>query len=355
MPSTNGARPVRDSLRAEFEFRMAQDAFSERRIEECLARFQRAEAFGYDPDACAACRWYCWMLLGRFEDAWQESDALVAGGKHDPHRFWDRKPFTGKRLMIRCLHGFGDAIQFLRYTPLIRREASRVIVQTHPQLVRLFRGIPSADEVTTWEGDAAEPEWDQQIEVMELAHVFRATLDNIPRETPYLWVDREYLTRSRQALGEKRHTRVGLLWQSGGWDLARDVPFAQLRPVLAASCVEFYSFQRGTGRRDLGTHPFAAGVRDISGDSPDVARFAADLMNMDLLITVDTMAAHLAGALGRPVWLLLPFAADWRWMLNRCDSPWYPTMRLFRQRRPNDWTEPVNEIARELAALAKLR
>jgi hypothetical protein len=346
---------MRGFSRGEEVFLRAEDALSSRRIPECLALLERAEALKYDADACAGCRWYCWMLLGRFEEAWRESNAIAARGKPDPHRLWDGKPFSRRQVIIRCLHGFGDAIQFLRYAPVIRREASRVIVQTHPQLVQLLRGITSVDEVVTWNGVTAAPAWDQQIEVMELARAFRATPDNVPRDVPYLSVAGEHLARSRRMLGPNRHPRVGLMWEGGEWDTARNIPFPDLRPILATNGVEFFSFQRGGGRSDLPKHRFASHVRDFSGDSPEVTYFAADLANMDLLITVDTMAAHLAGALARPVWLLLPFAADWRWMLDRCDSPWYPTMRLYRQARPGDWSQPIAEIAQSLAEFAHSR
>jgi len=193
-------------------------------------------------------------------------------------------------------------------------------------------------------------DWDQQIEVMELPRAFRTTLTNVPAETPYLWIEPRYLAGSRRALGPWRKPRVGLLWEGGDWNPERNVPFAALRPLLDTHGVEFFSFQRGAGRERLASSRYAKHVRDLSGDSPNVAYFAADIVNMDLLITVDTMAAHLAGALAKPVWVLLPYEADWRWMLDRRDSPWYPTMRLFRQRIRHDWHWPVEQIGRELAA-----
>src|SRR4051812_3113750 len=116
-------------------FRQAQCALSARRIPECLQLLQTAEQLGYSLDECAACRWTCWMLMGHFEEAWRESDAIAARNGPDPNRLWDGLPFTGKRVVIRCLHGYGDAIQFLRYSRLVRREATSVTVQTHPQLV----------------------------------------------------------------------------------------------------------------------------------------------------------------------------------------------------------------------------
>ncbi len=327
------------------EFRLAQDAFANRRIPECLALLNRVEELGYSLDQCDAWRWNCWMLLGRFEEAWRVSGRIIQRGCFDPNRLWDGQPFANKRVIIRCLHGFGDAIQFLRYARLMRRSAATITAQTHPQLVGLLRGIPFLDRVITW-GEVSE--WDQQIEVMELPRAFRTTIDTVPARVPYLFADRQNRLRSVAAMDRSANPRVGLLWEGGDWNPARNVPLREFLQVLAVPGVEFYSFQRGGGRDELISLDRDGRIHDLSGDSPDVSIFAADLTNMDLLITVDTMAAHLAGALGKPVWVLLPYQADWRWMLDRCDSPWYPTMRLFRQTAPGDWRRPIARAAAEL-------
>src|SRR5215211_7589768 len=145
---------------------VAQEYLDQRRVPEALNAFDQAERLGADCCECSSGRWTCWMLLGCFERAWQESEKILAQGGFDPHRFWDGAPFSGKKVMVRCLHGLGDAIQFIRYIPLLRRQAAAVTIQTHPELVSLLRGIDSADAVITWNGP--EPSWDQQIEVMEL-------------------------------------------------------------------------------------------------------------------------------------------------------------------------------------------
>ena len=282
------------------------------------------------------------MLGGRFAEAWRESERIAARGKPDPHRFWNGAPFAGRRVLIRCLHGFGDAIQFIRYGALVARTASHLTVQTHPELVSLFRCLSFPCDVVSWD---AEPHlrWDVQIEVMELPRAFETTLETIPAEVPYFSVRES----GRVAVASEK-LRVGLHWGSSAYNPARSVPLAELLPVLESPGMEFYSFQRGEHRAELGHVRLPCPVRDISGESPDVIEAAADLVNIDLLITADTMIAHLAGALARPVWMLLPFEADWRWMLERRDSPWYPTMRLFRQRTPGNWKPAVRELAAEL-------
>lgn len=325
------------------EFELGMSAFRAREIAQALAHYDAAEALGRNPDECAARRWFCWMLLGDFERAWRESDAIARGGAPDPCRLWDGEPFDGRRVVIRCLHGYGDAIQFLRYAPMVRRLASTVIVETHPEMVALLSRLDSVDEVTTWGGGESPKRdaWDQQIEVMELPRAFRATVGTIPRHVPYLCGGREAKPRAGGPL------RVGFVWESSGWNPARSLPFDIFRELFEIPGIAFYSFQRGPAREELR----GLSVFDTATCSPGIEDTANDLMETDLLITADTMAAHLAGALGRPVWTLLPFEADWRWMLDRENSPWYPTMRLFRQSSPGDWKSVMARVCRELRKL----
>ncbi len=335
-----------DTCSGTAEYLRALRAFADRNISATLEYLGRAEAIGYDPNECSALRWHCWMLLGRFDDAWRESGRINARGVSDPNRLWDELPFTGKRVIIRCLHGYGDAIQFLRYARLVRADAKRVIVETHPEMVSLLRGIAGVDEVITWADGIPAPEWDQQIEVMELPRAFLTTVETIPAEIPYLYVCADRQARSRAVLGTRRKPRVGLLWSSSDWNPARSMRLSDLLPILELPFFSFYSFQRGAARNEL--REIRLPIHDTAGHSPEIADTAADLMHMDLLITVDTMVAHLAGALRKAVWVLLPHAADWRWMLDRDDTPWYPTMRLFRQTAPGDWQTPVRRILRLL-------
>jgi hypothetical protein len=323
--------------------------FRARNITGAIDRFDEAESVGYEWKECAAYRWECWMLLGEFERAWQESDRISRRGARGPDELWNERPFDNNRVIVRCLHGYGDAIQFLRYAPLIRSKASRLIVQTHPEMVSLVRCMRGVDQVVTWHDAPPRQEWDQQIEVTELPRAFRTTLATIPVDVPYISLNPEAIAQSRNNLRGTGRPRVGLLWASSGWNLARHLKLSELRPLLNLPGLDFYSFQRGEARVEIAQVAEAVSIHDTSGHSPEIVHTAADLVNMDLLITADTMAAHLAGALGRPVWVLLPFEADWRWMLERSDSPWYPTMRLFRQTKPGDWSAPVAEMTEALS------
>lgn len=336
------------ALSGTIDFQLALEALSHRAVEDAIELLSQAERRGYDADECAARRWICWMLAGKFENAWRESDAISRRGNPDPHRLWDGLSFRGKRVMIRCLHGFGDAIQFVRYAKLVRgNQASRVIVQVHPELVSLMRGASFVDEVISW-CDEGSVGWDQQIEVMELPGAFQTTLDTIPGEIPYLRLTPQQRQGSRIVPRHGTGLRIGLQWGSSGWNVDRSVALRELRPVLGMAGIEYFSFQRGASREELAMIGEGYPIQDVSGTSPHIVEAAADLMNIDVLITVDTMLAHLAGALGREVWVLLHWDSDWRWMLQRCDSPWYPTMRLFRQPAPGDWHSVALQVMKEL-------
>ncbi len=306
------------------QYARAASFLQNRNIKQALECADAAELLGYNQDDCSALRWDCWMLLGQFENAWAESDRIAARGGHDPHRFWDGQPLVGQRVMLRCLHGLGDAIQFIRYAPFIREQASSLVVETHPALVRLLRDVKGIDRVVTWgSGAPAEaPQWDVQIEINELPRIFRCTIATIPAQIPYISVPPKL---SKLNVGRKR---IGLVWASSAWNPARSVPINLLLEALSGVDADLFSLQHGLDRTAL---------TPARAEEGDVFETAEDMMTMDLIISADTMTAHLAGALGIPVWVLLPFQADWRWMLDRSDSPWYPTMRLFRQPSQGDW------------------
>jgi hypothetical protein len=327
----------------------ASTLLSSRQIEGALAAFDLAERVGFDPDECSAGRWYCWMLLGNFELAWQESDAIESRGRPDPNRLWDGSGFNGKRVLLRCLHGYGDAIQFVRYASDIRQNAKYLIVQTHPEMVSLFRYAHAVDQVITWGADAEDQgvAYDHEIEIMELPRAFRTSVSTIPQVCPYIGVSPEKLERSYEHVFETGRLKVGFTWRSSSYDESRSIPLKQLLDVLLPMPIQLFSLQRGQARQELKCIECSR-IVDTAEHSMEIVDTATDLANLDLIVTVDTMVAHLAGALARPVWVLLPQKADWRWMLGRTDSPWYPTMRLFRQKAPGDWKSVCSQLSSEL-------
>ncbi len=323
-------------------YQRGQQLLERRCVPEALECFQAAQCSGFDATQCAAARWNCWMLSGQFERAWEESDLIASGGAADPHQFWDGRTWQDRRIMLRCLHGLGDTIQFIRYAPLLRKTCKSLTVQTHPQLTTLLEGVAGVDRVVTWGPGYVEDvsDWDLQMEVNELPRAFRSTVDSLPADVPYIQIPKERAGWAARRFPARSGVRIGLCWQSGPWDPSRSIALDALAPLLAQSNHQFFNLQKGVEAEPL---------RDLEKHASDVRDTAALMLHLDLIVSVDTVTAHLAGALGLPVWILLPFGADWRWMLSRRDTPWYPTARLFRQVRQGDWGTVISEVADALA------
>ena len=330
----------------------AEALLHERHIPEALHAFGRAEAAGADPNRCAAGRWLCATLQGDFETAWQQSDSIRSRVAHDPNRFWQGEDFTGKRVILRCLHGLGDAVQFLRYAPLLKARASTVIVQVPPRLLELAPCFDGVDEVVTWSelSGTPEPAWDVQMEIVELPYIFRTQSTDLPIASEYL-----HLPAAIEPIQPRNPSsmQVGVVWAGGSWSPSRSVPPALLDPVFEAPVCEFWNLQ-GSDERASGESLFDPHHNDIRY-TDGVLRLARTIAQLDLVITTDTLAAHLAGALGKPAWVMLEHAADWRWMLTRDNSPWYPTLRLFRQTQPGDWPGVIARIRTELDRAANIK
>ncbi len=325
---------------SEVVFANAENARVQMRITEACGLYRAAENAGFDPDRCGAARWTCYMLLGAWERAWLESDAIERRGTPDPHRYWLGESWTGKDVLIRCLHGLGDTLQFIRYAALIRQQARAITIEAQPKLKALLHRSRLADTVITW--GEPEPEWQVQMEVNELPRVFRSTPFTIPSRVPYLCLEQR-----REEYSTNGQFRVGLVWSASSFDPTRNIPLQSLKPLFAITGVEFCSLQAGEGW----TACMPDGLLNLSGVDTSIEQIAAEMQTLDLILTVDTMNAHLAGALGRRTWTMLPFQCDWRWMTDREDTPWYPTMRLFRQPSPGDWAGVIEQVKAALLSL----
>ena len=325
----------------------AEEMLDTRRLSEACEIFHQAEAMGASPDRCSSGRWMTAMLRGDFEAAWRESDAIRMRGTPDPHRFWNGEDLHGARVIVRCLHGLGDAVQMLRFAPRLREIASRVIFEVPQRMLSLAPLFRDVDEVITW-GEAAPekpPEWDVQVEVMELPYLFRTKLNDLPMTTRYLALPDATVQRAANDMGPATKPRIGLVWASGEWNPERSIPIAMLEAIVRQSSVEFWSLQGDMAAAEAGMWIDGGMVRNATAMCGDgLVALAATIANLDLVITVDTLAAHLAGALGTPAWVMLQYAADWRWMIGRDDSRWYPTVRLFRQPKPGDWSGTVAAV-----------
>ena len=320
----------------------AEDLLAKRRLDAALRRFEEAEEMGADPDACAAGRWLIHMLRGDFAAAWKESRTSRQGGKADENCLWRGEDVRGKRVMVRCLHGLGDAVQFLRYAPQLEAMAESVVWEVPPELLQLapyFRGV---ERVVTW-GDkgATIKDWDVQMEIMELPFMFQTRLVDLPIATDYLWLPRKLADSVHAGMGTASVPRIGLVWAAGEWNQARSIPVELLSPLLETGGCEFWNMQGGPAQS------FGSGLgklRDTKLCHSGILALASVIEQFDLVITVDTLAAHLAGALGVEAWVMLQYAADWRWMMDRDDSPWYPSIRLFRQPSPGNWAAVVHAV-----------
>jgi hypothetical protein len=286
--------------------------------------------------------WQQLMRLGEYAAAWQISDRAVAARRgisqdHLPFHLrsvWDGRPVADKRVLVRCFHGIGDTIQFARFIEPLLAVAADVTVCASGPLVELLSTAPFINDKVRFARGEATAAYDADVEMMELAHVFRTTLETIPGRIPYL-------DASPAHLPGREGFSVGLAWRSGDWDGRRSLTVDDLLPLFDVEGVTFYSVQLDAE---------AAGWRYELGRALPVdglLRTAGVIKALDLLITVDTMTAHLAGALGRPVLTLLHADADWRWMQGPT-TPWYPTMRLFRQQIPGVWSTAVEDVAEAL-------
>jgi len=297
--------------------------------------------------AAAGEAWVAHMRRGEFEQAWTISDALLRDRawlkRRDVLRceqsVWDGTPIDGRRVLVRCYRGLGDALQFIRYAPLIRARAARLIVWAQPALLPVLAGVDGIDELQPVHDGDIDVDYDVDAEVMELPYVFRTSLETIPADVPYLHVDRAALPASDRA-------KVGLVWRAGDWTPHRSIPFALLAPLLRFP-IAWYVLQSEPG---LSERPDGFGI--VAG-SDDILELAQVIGSLDLVITIDSMTAHLAGALGTPAWTMLPARADWRWLEGRNDTPWYPSMRLFRQEQRGEWEGVVERVAEELSRVTR--
>ena len=292
-------------------------------------------------------RWLEAMRAGNFPAAWAVSDAVLAARdpatRDDPRLpyhlrwVWDGRDPTGRQVLVRCYHGLGDTLQFCRFLALLRPRVAGLTLEVQPELLGLLRNLPGPDRLVPFNPDRPSPESECDVEIMELPHLLRTA----PGPAPCLAA----APLPRPAPGRL----VGVCWQAGGWDPGRSVPLVMLMPLAALPGVRLVSLQRGPGaaQADLpGAPPLL-----LAGDKGmDVAQMARLLATLDLVVTVDTMVAHLAGALGCPAWVLLQADSDWRWMAGRADSPWYPSMRLYRQASSGDWRAPLAQVWNDLAA-----
>lgn len=293
------------------------------------------------------------LRVGDYEQGWRQyewrrkTQAIGLGMRRFAQPEWlGNDDPAGLRILLHAEQGLGDTIQFCRYAPLLAQQGARVTLLVPSVLKLLLSGLPGVDVIADRD---ALPAFDRHCPLMSLPFAFRTTLANVPANVPYLRADAEAAQRWRSMLGEAHAPRVGLVWSGNprnAKDHERSIALAPLAPILRQRA-EFISLVKEPRERDLAALA-GSPIRRLEDKLTDFAETAALIDCLDLVITVDTSVAHLAGALGKPTWILLDAHADFRWMLEREDSPWYPTARLFRQRMAGDWTAVIERAAQEL-------
>ena len=299
----------------------------------------------------------CHLLLGDFRRGWPEYEwRLKTNASYFPAMTmprWNGQPLHGKSILVKAEQGHGDTMQFVRYVRDVKAQGGTVVLACQPALRGLLAGCTGADRVVT-EGDPA-PYYEVETMLLSLPGIFQTTLDTIPADVPYLRAPQEAGAQATTLIS--RHAgmlRVGLAWAGGKYTMTADrsLKLDQFSDLFGIAGVKFFSLQKDEAAAELKSLPQDT-IVDLDSYLGDFADTAAAIEELDLVISVDTAVAHLAGALAKPVWTMIPFAPDWRWMLNREDSPWYPTMRLFRQPAPGDWSSVIARIARQLTAMVQ--
>ncbi len=316
------------------------------------------------PDYASA-HWNLALLLlasGKFREGWAEYDWRISTpeikrpammARYSSRPLWDGALLTDKTLLIYVEQGFGDTLQFCRYLPLVMQRARHVIFECQPELLRLLSLSLSGIKLIATPADGALPavDYDMQIPLMSLPRLFQTELDSVPPAVPYIHADPEQIALW-QSFFKNDAFKVGLVWAGNPkhWqDKLRSMPLAALAPLATVQNVHFYSLQKGPTVAEAATPPTGMRLTNLTPKLDDFASTAAAIANLDLVITVDTAVAHLAGAMGKPVWTLIYSPPDWRWLLNREDSPWYPTMKLFRQTATDhDWLPVVERVVEKL-------
>ena len=321
------------------------------RLDEAIAAFNAAIACKPDYGNAHFNLGIGLLLSGDLSNGWIEYDWRWREGVKErklqdlSKPQWRGEDLRGRTILLHAEQGLGDTIQFCRYAPLVAARGGRVVMEAPRALLRLLSGLAGVDRLIGT-GEPL-PAFDFHCPLMSLPTVFGTTLATIPATIPYLPVEEARRRHWQQRLSASAGRRVGIVWAGNREhknDRNRSLPFAALAPLWNIPGIRWYSLQVGERRADLAAAPPGV-IEDLSPALDDFAETAAALSQLDLVVTVDTSVAHLAGAIGRPTWVMLPSAPDWRWLTERADSPWYPSARLFRQTRRAAWGSVINDVA----------
>ena len=328
---------------------------------EAIASFVRATAIEPDHAEANCNESLAWLRLGEFRQGWAKYESRWAARELASRRRAFAQPLwlggeeiKDRRILLHAEQGLGDTIQFVRYAPLVAALGAQVILEVQPPLEALLSDIGGISRIVG-QGKPL-PDFDLHCPLLSLPLAFRTELDTVPAGVPYLAAPPSYLAKWRDRLGQPASPRVGIAWAGSPTnrnDRNRSIALDRFLSLLPAAGVEFVSLQKDMGATECELLGTSAQIIHVGDDLDDFADTAAVISLLDLVISVDTSVAHLAGAMARPLWLLLPFAPDFRWMLDREDSPWYPSARLFRQAGIGDWDDVLARLRRELLRWAE--
>jgi Tfp pilus assembly protein PilF len=291
-----------------------------------------------------------------FEWRWKCKD-FPSPERHFRQPQWKGEQLAGRTILLHAEQGLGDTIQFLRYIPMVVARGGKVVMECQPELFQLLKSLGENCRVVP--PGQALPQFDLHCPLMSLPLLFATRLESIPNRVPYLSADAKLVSEWATYFdADSHHVRVGIAWAgkpTHSNDRNRSMELSRLNCLLQLPATRFYSLQKGAAARQVDAVDKSLNLIDFSDKLADFAETAALIAHLDLLITVDTAVAHLAGAMGKPVWVLLPRVPDWRWLVDRQDSPWYPTMRLFHQKSAGSWDEVIARVAKCLETESRTR
>jgi len=348
-----------DPTRAEALYNRGTTLKEFKRIDEAVADFDQAISLKPDYADALWSRAMCRLLVGRYREGWVDYEwrwqtgQMVSDKRVFKQRQWrGNTDISGKTILLHTEQGLGDTIMSARYIPCVVGAGARVVLDVPPQVIPLLAQIPGVAEIVT--KDQLLPSFDVHCPMMSLPAAFATTLETIPSNVPYLFAPPDYVEKWAHRLPKSTMLRIGVNWAGNPQfvhDAERSIGLRPLLPLLSRPDVQYVSLQKDLREGDadvLRANPQITHVGDAIDDLGDTAAIIASL---DLVISSDTSVVHLAGALDKPVWILLQFVPDWRWLLDREDCPWYPSARLYRQRVRNNWAPVVSEVGQALSAL----